>query len=98
MFDNKKICQIKTFFFKQRKKLFLMIFVLNVVKIAKNIVLSFTCHVTTSRALLDANILTIVYKLYLSYIVKIQCVYHLFLTDYELEKQVIYLYSIYIFH
>ena len=27
MFDNKKMCQIKTSFFKQRKKLFLTIFV-----------------------------------------------------------------------
>ena len=63
---------------------------MKIVKIVKNIVLSFTCHVRTSRALFGVNILTIVYKLYLSYIVKIQCVYHLFLTNYELEKRVIY--------
>ena len=30
IFDNKKMCQIKTFFFKQRKKLFLMISFSNV--------------------------------------------------------------------
>ena len=58
------------------------------VKIAKNIILSFTCHVTTSRALLDVNILTIVYKLYLSYIIKIQCVYHLFLTNVRIKFQI----------
>ena len=54
------------------------------IKIAKSIVLSFTCHVITSRALLDASILTIIYKFHLSYIVKIQCVYHLFLTNWKI--------------
>ena len=57
------------------------------VKIAKNIILSFTCHVITLRALLDVNILTIIYKLYLSYIVEIQCVYHLFLTKINRNRE-----------
>ena len=38
----------------------------------KNITLPFTSHVTTSRALLDVNILTIIYKLFIYfYITKI---------------------------